>query len=394
VSLPFPFRWRRPVAIVKSVTTAAALLALSLLAGCSSAPKSAAPAAASYSFWPPAPDEPHIQYLTTINSSDDVAPKRSGFDDMVYGRDVNQTHYITKPYGVRMWNGRIYVCDVRARGIAVFDLRKQQTRIMGVTGAGIIQKAVDLAITPDGTKYVADQGQRAVVVFDPDERFVGAYPLGDVQIVGIAVHNDTLYVVDYKNSHVKVLDRHTGVQQRVIGQRGGGDGNFVGPLAVACDADGNVYVSDTVRACIQKFSPTGEFLLAFGETGNRPGNFVRPKHMGVGSDGHIHVFDSEGRVVGYYGSNGPHPGAMDLPAGLHVHEADFDLFESFVHPAFQVERLILVTNQFGPRKISVYAMGHLKEGKTVADIASGRINVLAGTVPATTQPVARQEAGD
>jgi hypothetical protein len=37
--------------------------------------------------------------------------------------------------------------------------------------------------------------------------------------------------------------------------------------------------------------------------------------------------------------------------------------------------------------VCVYAMGHLKAGKTVADVATGRANVLAGTVAAT-QPTA------
>jgi hypothetical protein len=118
--------------------------------------------------------------------------------------------------------------------------------------------------------------------------------------------------------------------------------------------------------------------------------------MGVGSDGHLHVvdaafnnvqvFDPEGRVVGYYGSTGVFPGAMDLPAGLDINETDLELFAQHVHPAFEVERLIVVANQFGGQKVSVYAMGHLKAGKTVADIAPGRANVLAGTTP-TTQPV-------
>jgi hypothetical protein len=74
---------------------------------------------------------------------------------------------------------------------------------------------------------------------------------------------------------------------------------------------------------------------------------------------------------------------MDLPAGIDVHESDLDLFQQYVHPAFEVERLILVANQFGGSKISVYAMGHLKAGKTVADIAPTRANIIEGLIPAT-----------
>jgi hypothetical protein len=98
----------------------------------------------------------------------------------------------------------------------------------------------------------------------------------------------------------------------------------------------------------------------------------------------VQVFDDQGRVVGYFGSPGSHQGAMDLPAGLDVHEEDLDLFEKYVHPAFEAERLVLVTNQFGNQKVNVYAIGHLKPGKTALDVAPGRANVTLGT---TTQPV-------
>jgi DNA-binding beta-propeller fold protein YncE len=375
---------------------AGCILAALLLTGCSSQPKSKSVSNRIYSFWPAAPDEPHVQFLAAFNSSQDVATARSGLQDAIYGREPQQIHAINKPYGVRLWNGRLYICDVRGTGITVLDLRKRQTRVMGATGSGTISRAVDLCITPDGTKYVVDAAQRTILVFNADERFVAQFPLGDSSPVGIAAAGERLYVTDFKSANVKVLDRSSGKLLRTIGERGGEDGQFIGPLAVAVDKDGNVYVSDTIRARVQKFSPDGKFLLGFGEPGDRPGNFVRPKHLGIGSDGHIHVvdaafnnvqvFDPEGRVVGYYGAPGNHPGAMDLPAGLDLIESDLDVFAQYLHPAFDAERLIVVSNQFGPQKVSVYAMGHLKPGKTVADLAPTRASVAEGTLAAAPQP--------
>jgi len=376
-----------------------AVLTIALLASVQGCSAPATPAAlakrGNYAFWPAAPDMPHIQFLTAINSSRDIAPAHSGFEQMVYGREADQSLAINKPYGVRMWNGRIYVCDIRSKGLTVLDLRQRQTRIMGATGNGTLTKAIDLAIAPDGTKYVVDASQSAVVVFNADERFVNLFQLPGSNPVGIAVHDNLLYVTDFKAGHVKVLDRNSGKELRTIGEKGGEDGQFIGPLAVACDKQGNVYVTDTLKARIQKFSPEGKLLLAYGEAGDRPGNFVRPKHIGVCADGEVHivdaafnniqVFDADGKVVGFYGSRGNHPGAMDLPAGLEVSETDMDLFEQYIHPAFEAERLILVTNQFGPNKISVFAQGHLRQGKSLADISPMRADVTAGTV-ATTQP--------
>jgi hypothetical protein len=139
--------------------------------------------------------------------------------------------------------------------------------------------------------------------------------------------------------------------------------------------------------------------MAFGQVGNRAGDFVRPKHMAIDSQGMIYivdaafnnvqVFDEKGKIAGFFGSLGTHPGAMDLPAGLWVTESDMDLFQQYVHPAFEARRLVIVSNQFGPNKIAVYAEGHLKPGKTLADIRAGRTSVVEegpATRP-TSQPI-------
>ena len=396
-------------ALTLTLSLSASIL-LALLSGCAS--KQAAPVDPSsgrYAFWPEAPDAPHIQFLTAFNSSRDLNEKKKGtLADAIYGAEPEHAQEINKPYGLRMWNGRIYVCDIRSSGVTVLDLRKKQTRLMGATGAGKINKASDLAIGPEGTKYVIDPTQAAILVFNPDERYITTwrFPTGSAP-VGLAIWQNLLYVVDFKLAHVKVLDRTNGQILGTFGERGGEDGQFIGPLAVAVDKQGNIFVSDPIRARVQKFSPDGKFILSFGQAGNRPGNFIRPKQMGVGSDGRIHivdaafnnvqVFDPEGRVEGFYGAAGTHLGNMDLPAGLDVVEADLDLFARYIHPAFQAERLILVSNQFGNAKISVYAMGQLKPGKTVADIAPSRASIgealVVTTQPAlTTQPAVVSQA--
>jgi len=77
---------------------------------------------------------------------------------------------------------------------------------------------------------------------------------------------------------------------------------------------------------------------------------------------------------------------MYLPVGVCVDDANLDLFKDYVNPAFQAERLLLVSNQMGANKVAVYAMGHLKPGKTVQDIAAGRANATLGMALATTAP--------
>jgi streptogramin lyase len=394
--------------MTRQIVVATAVFVLLIAAGC--APKSAPTPVAkkSYAIWPPAPDAPHVQFLTAINSSKDITEKsaKGGFEQMVYGAEQEEVLPVQKPYAVRMWDGRVYVTEIRSAGVTVLDLPKRQTRVMGATGRGQIKKATDLAIAPDGTKYVVDQGDGTIKVFGPDERFVTSYSLDKCRPAGACVFGPYLYVTDFENSRVLIMDRNYGKILKAFGERGGLDGQFIGPLAIAADKQGCVYVSDAIRARVQKFGPDGTFLMGFGSAGNRPGNFVRPKHIGVTADGYIHVvdaafnnvqvFDPQGKFVGVYGSRGTHPGAMDLPAGLEVVESNLDLFQKFVHPAFQAEREIIVANQFGPQKLTVYAMGGLKEGKTVADLGpqadvSG-VKVAATTQPATPPPAAAPAA--
>jgi hypothetical protein len=80
----------------------------------------------------------------------------------------------------------------------------------------------------------------------------------------------------------------------------------------------------------------------------------------------------------YFGSPGSHPGSMSLPAGIAVYDGDLSLFQDLLHPAFEAQRLILVSNQFGLNKVSVYALGRLKQGFTVADIAPYAASVDPG----------------
>jgi DNA-binding beta-propeller fold protein YncE len=347
-----------------------------------------------WTFWPAPPDAPRVQFLTAYNTSEDVSSARSKFDEMLYGKTPELA--IIKPYGIACWNGRIYVTDLRSPGVTVLDVRQQQTRVMGSGGAADVKKAIDIAIAPDGTKYVIDSTDNTIAVFDPAERYLRTIILPDFNPVGVAVYGSELFVADFQGAIVKVLDASSGQIVRTIGKPGPNDGEFVRPLSMRFDREGNLLVGDVFKCRIQKFTRDGKFLMAFGQIGNRAGDFVRPKHMDVDSTGllyvvdaafsNVQVFDQAGKVVGFFGTKGEHPGAMDLPAGICVVESDLDLFAPYVHPAFEAQRIIVVSNQFGASKISVYAAGQLKPGKTLADISTGRTNVAVGLEPTAKKP--------
>lgn len=366
--------------------TGATFLAVAALGGCASKPVEAT---GEFAFWPPYPDEPRIQYLCSFQSSASIGPSKSKLDELVYGKEVEQVQNLAKPYGVAMHDGKIYVCDLRSAAVTVLDLRKQQTLLMGRAGNVTLQTPSDICIAPDGTKYVADLGRAAVFVFDASDRVVQTFEVPDWRPVGVGVYEDELYVCDFTNQCVQVLDRTSGAVLRKIGGPGTENGQFIRPLGIAVDAQGYLYVADVLNCRLQKFDRSGKFISGFGMTSASVGGMVRPKHIDVDREGTIYVvdaafqnvqlFDQVGRVYTFFGSAGSHPGAMYLPAGVNVHDGDLDLFKQYVHPAFDARRLVLVTNQFGDNKIAVYALGQLKPGATIEDIAASKDVVRLGT---------------
>lgn len=387
--------------IVRSL--AALLLALAVLSGCATTPDMGDRAKPStYSFWPLFPAEPRIQFLTSYALSTDIEPPRSSFENLIYG-EGSDVLLIQKPYGVDMREGKIYVCDIKNPGIVILDLVRHETRLMTTGGVSGLSQPTDLAVAPDGMIYVADVRRGQVFVFDERERHVGIFGRKGMKAAGVAVHGDELYVCDFATQSIVVLDRFTGDILRSFGGPGSEDGQFIRPLGIDVDEEGNIYVVDVIRCRLQKFSPQGKFLQAWGQISDTAGSFVRPKHIAVDEDdivyvvdaafGNVQMFNKQGKVLMFFGSAGNHPGHMDLPVGLCVNEDDLELFKDYIHPAFDAQRLIVVTNQFGPDKVSVYAMGQLKEGYRVQDISSvlspmasgiledGKTNTLTDDLP-------------
>jgi DNA-binding beta-propeller fold protein YncE len=337
------------------------VLSAAVVSGCGSPQRSGAGAGANleYSFWPPPPNEPRIQYLTAFSLSSDVEPPQSGFDKLVFGTD-RKILPIGKPYGVAFWRGRVYVCDIVNPNVVILDLEQRETRLMFTRRGEPMRQPTDIAIAPDGMKYVVDRRVGRIFV----------------------------YVPDFETQSVLVLDRHTGTTLRSIGEAGGGPGQFIRPLGIDVDQEGNVYVTDAIRGRLQKFAPDGELIFIQGDISDAPGDFVRPKHVAVDRDGVIYVvdaafqnvqmFNTDGELLMFFGSPGSHLGSMSLPAGVAVYDADMDLFEEYAHPAFESKRIVLVTNQFGLHKVAVYALGNLRQGATIDDITPDAATVNTG----------------
>lgn len=322
-------------------------------------------------FYPPLPNPPRIQYLTSFSGPNDITPARSSWLDMIVGKDNDEGEAIRKPYGVAVHGGRIYVVDTRGGGYAIFDLVNRKFEFIQGSGGGKLLKPINICVDTEGNKYVTDTGREQVVVFDKDDRYARAYGnSGEYKPTDVAVSGDRVFVTDLKHQQVHVLDKASGKILYSIGKAGSNDGEFVFPTNLTISKDQYLYVTDTGNFRIQKFTLKGELVRSYGAIGTSFGQFARPKGVALDNEGRLYVVDaafqnvqilsSEGRLLMYFGSAGDDPESMNLPTQVVIDYDNLAYFQAFADPQFKLEYVILVANQFGASKVNAYGYGRME----------------------------------
>jgi sugar lactone lactonase YvrE len=319
-------------------------------------------------FFPAAPEFPRIQYLISFSGLRDIE-EQSAFNRFVVGE--KQDLKVDKPYGVAIYDGKIYVCDTNAT-VAVFDLkRKKFETLQGAVGPGKLSEPLNISIDADGTKYVTDPVRGQIVVFDRNDDYVKAYGTpGAWRPVDAVPFGDRLYVADMGNGVVKVFDLQGGAAVKTIGDKGEPSERLDRPTNLAFDPEGYLYVTDVGRFQVVKFDRDGHFKGAIGQLGDNLGHFARPKGIAIdrerrlyavdASFNNVQIFNKDGRLLMFFGENGNQRGGFLLPAKVAIDYDNLQYFERYVQADFQPEYLVLVTSQFGDRRVSVLAYGKEK----------------------------------
>ncbi|HPD16139.1 MAG TPA: hypothetical protein PLE19_14390 [Planctomycetota bacterium] len=345
-----------------------------VLAACQRVP--GAPRDAKPVFYPLPPDPPRIQFLTSINTAWDVVPERVGLAGFLLGpRDPGaRNKALVKPYGIAVWNERIYVCDQRGGDVEVFDLARGEHRSLSGT-RGLMKSPTNMCVDSEGYKFIVESMRGVIHAFDPQDAHVASFKLQEGRPGGIAAVGNELFVTDVTGDRILVLDRSTGQVRRTFGSKGNEPGQFIMPNAIAADAAGNLYVSDQMNFRLQKLDREGKPLLVTGKAGDAYGTFARPRGVAVGPDGTIYVvesvfeivqmFNQEGKVLMGFGNYHGAPGFLELPAGVAMDTSCLKHFARYVDPRFEPEYLVFVASQVGAARIGIYAFGHLKQGAEI-----------------------------
>ena len=329
-------------------------------------------------FYPPSPDRPRLQFLTSFSDADPWIERRSAFSDFIVGARTTPQGVIQNPYGVAARNGRIYICDLGAHRVHVIDIPKGSYAVLGTPEQ--LVNPVNITIDVDGTKYVCDTRRSLVVVYDSDDRVVRT--LGDPQRCvpcDLAIRGEELYAADAAGGKVEVWSKD-GKLLRVIGSKGPGPDQLRMPTNLDLGPEGHVFVTDTELCTVKEYDAEGRLIKSIGSPGDRPGFLARPKGIAIDPEGRLYVadaqwekvqiFSAEGRLLLYFGGSSPGPEGMGLPAGISLDETSVEVFGEYVSKDFDPQYLLFVANQFGNNKIGVYAYGDPMDADGYAERAN------------------------
>lgn len=336
-------------------------------------PGKAVKSAGDYVFYPPLPNTPRFQYLTTFSNSKDIQKNQSKFFKFVAGDEQEKPKDIAKAYGVDALDGVIYVCDISGKAVVTLDLKKQAFGFLGTKGGGRLSKPVNLKIDKENRLvYVADIGRKQVLVYSlPDGRYIRAYgKQGDFDPSDVDFSADKVFVCDVKGHQVHVLDKDSGETLYKIGKPGSAEGELFHPSNI-CIKNDTLYVSETNNFRVQLFTLEGKSIGTIGSIGDRPGNFSRPKGIDVDDDGRLYVvdaafgnvqvFNNQHKLLLFMFGAGPGKENIHLPAGVAVDYGNVNYFKKYLSPKFEAQYLLYVTSNFGPNKVNVYAFGNYKQ---------------------------------
>jgi DNA-binding beta-propeller fold protein YncE len=226
----------------------------------------------------------------------------------------NFSFYLRKDVAALLWN---YAGQVPAQVTIEDEYEKRfvqltAVRAFGSQGTGNAQFAFprNIAFDAQGNFYVVDSDNHRIQKFNANGEFLLAWgarspdniappPSTFQQPWGIAVDRaGNVYVADTWNHRIQKFDANgkfltmwgTNGDTRGIAQ--GNPFLFYGPRAIAIDAQGNLFVTDTGNKRVLKFSPDGAPLAQYGGVGAESGKFLEPVGIAIDAQGNIFVADT------------------------------------------------------------------------------------------------------
>ncbi|MDP1545772.1 MAG: TIGR03663 family protein [Anaerolineales bacterium] len=206
-------------------------------------------------------------------------------------------------------DGSVYVSDTWNHRVQKFTATGRFVRTWGVFGQGETPDSFygprGLAVDASGRVYVTDTGNKRIVVFDADGNFVAqfgsaGYEPGQFdEPVGIAIDkNGTVYVVDTWNQRIQTFmavdtgDSLIFLPDRQWDVYGWFGQSLENKPFIAVNDDLHVFITDPEGYRVMEFDPNGEIVRVWGDFSNSSSGFGLASGVAVDADGNIWVTDS------------------------------------------------------------------------------------------------------
>jgi DNA-binding beta-propeller fold protein YncE len=243
-----------------------------------------------------------------------VNPITAGETRKLLGMSGNRLYVARK-------NGNVDVINADGAGQVLLTLQAKDAR-----GEAVLGQAQGVAVSDD-TLYVLDSDKNQVAMFSADGQYKGKFGnrgsgLGELSSPqGIALFEGIVYVADSGNGRIQMYGDN-GVFLATLGidsapsNKGLEEKNIPykldKPVSVGVDRGGQIYVLDAASALfsdkslIKVYSQDGSFLRPLPKNG-------KPVAMDIAADGlyvadeenyAVQKFDSGGKLVSYFGSRG------------------------------------------------------------------------------------------
>lgn len=339
-------------------------------------------------FFPGASEAPKLQHLVSYVGVSDSSPTRrsvvlSASDKLLAGAELGT------PYGLALADGMLLLCDRRGGGVLAFDLGTGSFR--GRHGSDVLKRPTNLVRGPTGKLLVTDStlGVQVLDLSGQLLRILGAP--GKKGFHGLVVAEKQVLVTDWQRHRIEAYDRESGEALdafEVSSPGEEGDRDVPGwPTDLALDPDGNLLVTDATWGHVQRWSPSGERLQVFGG-----GYLGKPKGIACDRDGRIYVVDAGHAEVLVIDPQGDlllpfgqpvegERGRLHRPAQVTVDYEHVGLFARYVSPAREIEYLVAVTDQTGPRLVEVYGFLKARVAGSPQAISPRDANPRAGSSP-------------
>jgi DNA-binding beta-propeller fold protein YncE len=313
-------------------------------------------------YFPPAPEQPRIQYLTVINGSADIKGNQSGFESFVFGEESQYS--IVKPFGISTDKDNIMIVDTKLQSLININLKKNTFEYVNPSGEGNLKKPLN-CYYKNGESFINDIESKKIVILDSNNKFIKNIGLTYLSKPSdVAVFQNKIYVTDMDSSRVIVFSETDGRVLFSFPDVEEKDTSFLHSPTQITIMNNKVYVVDFGEFNVKVFETNGKFLGTIGSYGQNRGQFVRPKGIAVDSSDNVYVldaafenvqiFNSKAELLMFFGGPYQRPGYLSLPIRINIDYENIDYFSKYADPNYNLKYIIYVTNQFGPDKITVY----------------------------------------